>query len=246
MAKGYIYKFTLEKKEKKKVEVERKNKETGEMETVLTTKTVKTPVEFIVKKPTRRIVDEAEAQYAIELSKNIKKGIVTKNMLVKKYADTGGHLTEEEAKDMVRKIQRSNELANEIQLLAATDKDKNKKKIEGLEVELLNLRQELADLEMAMQGVYEHTADARAERSMLLWYTIQLCGILEDQEEKSFFDGIIYEDMLEDLYEKDENGDEVEKEALSNFMLIVSYWFYNNSVDEKNIKQFLEKSKSEG
>jgi hypothetical protein len=246
MAKGYIYKFTLEKKEKKKVEVERKNEETGEMETVLTTKTVKTPVEFIVKKPTRRIVDEAEAQYAIELSKNIKKGIVTKNMLVKKYADTGGHLTEEEAKDMVRKIQRSNELANEIQLLAATDKDKNKKKIEGLEVELLNLRQELADLEMAMQGVYEHTADARAERSMLLWYTIQLCGILEDQEEKSFFDGIIYEDMLEDLYEKDENGDEVEKEALSNFMLIVSYWFYNNSVDEKNIKQFLEKSKSEG
>lgn len=246
MTKGYIYKFTIDKKEKKKVEVERKNEETGETETVLTTKTVKTPVEFIVKKPTRRIVDEAEAQYAIELSKNIKKGIVTKNMLVKKYADTGGPLTEEEAKDMVRKLQRSNELANEIQLLSATDKDKNKKKIEGLEVELLNLRQELTDLEMAMQGVYEHTADARAERSMLLWYTIQLCGILENGEEKSFFEGLIYEDMLEDLYEKDENGDKVEKEALSNFMLIISYWFYNNNVDEKSIKEFLEKSKSEG
>ncbi len=101
MAQGYIYKFTLETKEKKKVEVERKNKETGEIETIIQNKTVKTPTEFVVKKPSRRLIDEAEAQYAIELSKNIKKGIITKNMLVKKYADTGGQLTETEAAGMV-------------------------------------------------------------------------------------------------------------------------------------------------
>ena len=83
MAQGYIYKFTIDKKEKKKVEVERKNQKTGEIETILQNKTIKTPVEFIVKKPSRRVIDEAEAQYAIELSKNIKKGIVTKNMMVK-------------------------------------------------------------------------------------------------------------------------------------------------------------------
>ena len=245
MAQGNIYKFTLTKTEKKKVEVERKNKETGEMETVLTPKTVKTPIEFVIKKPSRRIIDEAEAQYAIELSKNIKRGIVTKDMMVKKYADTGGSLTEEEVKDMLRKLQRSNEIANEIQLLSATDKENNKEKIEELEEELLSVRKELIDLEVAMQGVYEHTADARAERSMLLWYTIQLAKKIEEGEEKDFFNGIIYEDQLEDLYEKDEGEDEIEKEALSNFMLVVSYWFYNNSADEKQIKEFLEKQKSE-
>ena len=245
MAQGNIYKFTLTKTEKKKVEVERKNKETGEMETVLTPKTVKTPIEFVVKKPSRRIIDEAEAQYAIELSKNIKKGIVTKDMMVKKYADTGGSLTEEEVKDMLRKLQRSNEIANEIQLLSATDKENNKEKIEELEEELLSVRKELIDLEVAMQGVYEHTADARAERSMLLWYTIQLAKKIEEGEEKNFFNGIVYEDQLEDLYEKDEGENEIEKEALSNFMLVVSYWFYNNSADEKQIKEFLEKQKSE-
>ena len=245
MAQGNIYKFTLTKTEKKKVEVERKNKETGEMETVLTPKTVKTPIEFVIKKPSRRIIDEAEAQYAIELSKNIKRGIVTKDMMVKKYADTGGSLTEEEVKDMLRKLQRSNEIANEIQLLSATDKENNKEKIEELEEELLSVRKKLIDLEVAMQGVYEHTADARAERSMLLWYTIQLAKKIEEGEEKDFFNGIIYEDQLEDLYEKDEGEDEIEKEALSNFMLVVSYWFYNNSADEKQIKEFLEKQKSE-
>ena len=244
MAQGNIYKFTLNKEEKKKVEVERKNKETGETETILQNKTVKTPFEFVVKKPTRRIIDEAEAQYAIELSKNIKKGIVTKDMMVKKYADTGGSLTEEEVKDMLRKLQKSNELANKIQLLSATNKKENKEEIEELEQELLVLRKELVDIEMSMQGVYEHTADARAERSMLLWYTIQLAKKIEEEEEKEFFDGIIYEDQLESLYEKDESGDKIEKEALSNFMLIVSYWFYNNNATEKQIKEFIEKQKS--
>ena len=134
MAQGYIYKFTLETKEKKKVEVERKNKETGEIETVIQNKTVKTPTEFVIKKPTRRIMDEAEAQYAIEMSNNIKKGIVTKAMLVKKYADTGGTLTEAETKDMVKKLQRSNEVANKVQMLTAVDKKKNQKEIHFTEL----------------------------------------------------------------------------------------------------------------
>ena len=191
MAQGNIYEFTLETKEKKKVEVERKNKETGEVETIVQNKTVKVPVEYVIKKPTRRVIDEAEAQYAVEMSKNIKRGIVTKAMLVKKYADTGGTLTEEETKDMVRKLQRSNEIANKVQLLTGTNKKENKKEIEELNSELLVLRQELADLEMSMQGVYDHTADARSERAMLLWYTIQLARKIEEEKEALFFDGLL-------------------------------------------------------
>ena len=235
MKTKYIYKFQVNKSEKKQVEVNRKNKETGETETILQNKTVKTPVEFVIKKPSRRIVDEAEAQYAIELSKNIKKGIVTKDMLVKKYADTGGSLTEEETKDTLRKLQRSNEITNKVQMLSATGKEKNKSEIE----ELVQIRKNLIDIEMSVQSVYEHTADARAERSMLLWYAVQLGGIVEEGEEKSFFDGLIYEDQLNNLYEKDEEGEDFEKEALNKLMLVVSYWFYNNQAGEKDIEEFL-------
>ena len=239
MAQGYIYKFSLDKKEKKQVEVNRKNKETGETEIILQNKTVKTPVEFVVKKPTRRIIDEAEAQYAVELSKNIKKGIVTKAMMIKKYADTGGALTEEQAKDMVRNLQKSNEISNKIQLLS-TEKEKPTKEIEKLEAELLTIRKELAEFETAMQGVYEHTADARSERSMLLWYVIQLSRILKDEEEEFFFNGILYEDQLEDLYKKDEEGDEIEMRALSTMMSIVSYWFYNGESTKEELDDFLK------
>ena len=245
MAQGNIYEFTLETKEKKKVEVERKNKETGEVETIVQNKTVKVPVEYVIKKPTRRVIDEAEAQYAVEMSKNIKRGIVTKAMLVKKYADTGGTLTEEETKDMVRKLQRSNEIANKVQLLTGTNKKENKKEIEELNSELLVLRQELADLEMSMQGVYDHTADARSERAMLLWYTIQLATKIEDGQEALFFDGLLYEDQLESLYEKDENGSSMEQEALNKFMSVISLWFYNNSVTQEQINEFLKQQTNE-
>ena len=242
MAQGYIYKFSLDNEEKKKVEVKRKNKETGETEIVLQNKTVKTPVEFVVKQPTRRIMDEGEAQYAIEMSKNIKKGIVTKAMLIKKYADTGGTLTEVETKDMVRKIQKSNEIGNKIQMLTAVDKKKHEKEIEELNSELLILRKELTDLEMSMQGVYDHTADARSERAMLLWYAIQLAREIKDKEETLFFDGLLYEDQLEDLYKKDEDGSELEKKALSKIMTAVSYWFYNNNATQEDIEAFVKQA----
>lgn len=242
MAKGYIYKFSLEKEEKQKKEVKRKNKETGETEIILQNKTVKTPVEFALKQPTRRIMDEGEAQYAVEMSNNIKRGIVTKAMLIKKYADTGGTLTEAETKDMVRKIQKSNEIGNKIQMLTAVDKKKHEKEIEELNSELLILRKELTDLEMSMQGVYEHTADARSERSMLLWYTVQLAREIKDGEETLFFNGLLYEDQLEDLYKKDEDGTELEKKALSKMMSAVSYWFYNNAATQEQIEAFVNQA----
>ena len=68
MAKGNIYTFKITKSEKKKVETTRKNKETGEEETVLSNKTVKTTVEFLVKRPTRRLADDADVYYSQQLS----------------------------------------------------------------------------------------------------------------------------------------------------------------------------------
>ena len=88
---------------------------------------------------------------------------------------------------MVRKLQKSNEISNKIQLLTATKKKGSEKEIEELTSELLILRKELADIEMSMQGVYDHTADARSERSMLLWYTIQLARKIEEEKEALFF-----------------------------------------------------------
>lgn len=238
MEKGKnIYEFIVEKKTKEQVETVRKNKD-GEEETVTKNKTVKVPVKFIVKKPTRRMIDAAEEFFAIQLSKNVKKGIVTKAMLSKKYADTGGTLTEDEGKEMIRAVQRSNELSNEIQKLIAIKADKNE--ISKLEEELLITRKNLIELENSLQGVYQNTADSRAERSTLIWYVIHLSKYVDEGQEKDFFKGLIYEDRLEDLYEKDESEDEFTIQALNKLMRAVSYWHYTGDSDKEKIDEFIK------
>ena len=84
MPKENIYKFTVKRSEKRPVQTKRKNKD-GEEETVTTNKTVKVPTDYILQKPTRRVAEDAEVFYSVQLSKAIKMGIVTKAMLVKKY-----------------------------------------------------------------------------------------------------------------------------------------------------------------
>lgn len=238
MAQGNIYTFTVDKTETKEVEVKRKNKETGKDEKVIEEQEVATPIEFVIKKPSRRLVDEAETQYAVELSNNLKKGIVSKAMLAKQYSDTGGALTEDETKTVLVLMKDIQLLENEVQLLS-TAKTKNKKEIAEKQALITSKRSSLIDLESSVQGVYQHTADSRAERALLLWYTIQLAKIVVDGEEQDFFEGIIYEEKVESFYSKEESSD-FNREVVEKLMKVVSFWFYSQTTDEKQISEFVD------
>ena len=112
-----IYSFIFEKEEKvKRTETSTvKNPETGEEEEVSVTKEVseKTPYRVIMKQPTRRQIEEAELEFSVEMSQCIKKGILTKAMLAKKYSDTGGLLAEEDAKALTKMYVKYGELSQE-------------------------------------------------------------------------------------------------------------------------------------
>jgi cellobiose-specific phosphotransferase system component IIA len=239
MAKELI-RFTVDKSETKQIETKRTNEETGEEEIVLQNKNVKTPVEFVMHAPTRRLQEDAEMHYSVQLSKAVKNGVLTKAMLIKKYADTGGALTEDETREMVKKLQRSNEISNEIQMLHAEDKKQNKEKIDELNQELLKIRKEMIDLESALQGVYQHTADAKAERSLLVWYIINLFKKVEEGKEKEIFAGVDYEDKLESFYKMDESEDDFESKLIEKLSRAVSFWMYGDNEDKNKFKKFIE------
>jgi hypothetical protein len=239
MAKEYIYEFTLKKKVKKQVETKRKGKD-GEEETVLSNRTISVPVKFSIKKPTRRMADEAEVFYSVQLSKAIKMGIVTKAMLIKKYADNGGALSEEESKELLKSLKKLNDLENEYKLCAVKKTKESKKRSEELVLEIVTLKRELQELESSLQSVYQHTADSKAEKEVLLWYAIQLAKFSEDGgEEKAFFNGTDFEEQLEDLYDKYEVDDSFESEATSKICRVVGYWFYNQTAEKKDIEKFI-------
>lgn len=240
MAKENIYDFKVKKSEIRQVESKRKNKK-GEEETVTTEKKVKVPVTFVIERPTRRISEEAELFYSIQLSKGIKMGIVTKAMLVKKYQDSGGALTENEAKDLLKGMRDLNDLENEYKLLNSTEKKENKKRIEEVETEMQSLRRDLVNMETSLQSVYQHTADAKAERETLAWYTINLSKFIDQGgKPQNYFEGLDYEEQLEDFYNKFESEDETEVEIVTKLSKIISYWFYSQSSTRKDIEKFLE------
>jgi len=240
MAKEIIYEFTIKKPEVKQVETTRTNKK-GEKETILSNKTVKTPVKIVVEKPTRRMADDAEVHYSIQLSKAIKMGIVTKAMLIKKYADNGGALTEDESKELLRSLKKLNDLENEYKLIAGTKDETKKERSEELEVEIISLKRDLQALESSLQSVYQHTADAKAERSTLMWYVINLVKQeTEDKKLVSFFKGIDFEEQLEDFYDKYESEKGFDFDVVSKVSKIIGYWFYAQESSKEDIDAFIK------
>ena len=99
MAFKELYSFTIEEEKEVEKTSKRKNKKTGEETTVTKKVKKKVPIQISIKRPSRRELEEAELEYSVEMSRCVKKGILTKAMLYKKYNDTGGVWTENEAKD---------------------------------------------------------------------------------------------------------------------------------------------------
>ena len=102
-----IYSFTveLEKEVEKAIEKTIIDKDTGEEKKVSVNEKVieKEPIRVILKEPNRRQIEEADMEYSIEMSQCVKRGILTKAMLAKKYSDSGVLLAEQHAKNLSKK-----------------------------------------------------------------------------------------------------------------------------------------------
>ena len=143
-----LYQFTIDKEEMVDKESKRTSKKTGEV--TITKKKVKqkVPIEIKIKRPSRRQLEDAELQYSIEISKCVKQGILTKAMLAKKYADTGGTFSEDGFKEYGKLYTRILELQNEYMKLDTVDKPdtKQKKRLEQLKSEIAEVKRELVNV----------------------------------------------------------------------------------------------------
>ena len=94
-----LYSFSLDKEEEVEKETSRKNKKTGDITKNIKKVKEKVPYAIRLKRPSRRELEEAELEYSVEMSKCVKKGILTRAMLFKKYSDTGGMYTDDESEN---------------------------------------------------------------------------------------------------------------------------------------------------
>jgi hypothetical protein len=242
-----IYSFTVEKTEKVKQTKTKKvkNPETQELEEVSVTKEVSEdiPYRIILKQPTRRDMEEAELEYSIEMSNCIRKGILTKAMLAKKYSDTGGLLTEEDAKGLTANYVKYGEILNEFQKLnVKTKKTKtDEDRIAKLSGDMAVLRKQIVDTETSYSSLFNHTADTRAQNKAIQWYILHLTHVQKEDKDEidPLFDGKSFEDRLDRFYELEEEEDELYDIVGGKVATLISFWYYSSgSVTREEFDKF--------
>ena len=245
MENKVLYQFTLDKEYEKIVESTRKNKKTGEETITKRKKKVKEPVEVQIKRPNRRELEEAELEYSVEMSNCIKKGILTKAMLAKKYSDTGGVFSETNSEEYASLYKDALDLQNEYMRLDTVEKRTEKQegrfeKVKGL---MASNRKEIVDFESNFQSLFDHTADIKAQNKVLLWYCLYLTFVYDEELDKfvQYFKGEDFEEKKSYYYDLEESDDKFYNDLIKKVSTTLAFWFFNQASSQKEFEELIKK-----
>lgn len=240
-----IYEFSVNEKTEKEVQ---KTKIIDEKEVkVLEKETVETPVKFLFKKPGRRDEEEGELFYASRMHELVNKySLLTRAMLINKYRDSGGLVSEETEKEVSKVLKRYIELDAEIPVLRATSKKtkKQKEKLETLEQEFVSVQKQFADLQSYKESLFSQCADDKARNDLLRWYAINFSYVQkeDDDEPSSYFSGDNFEEKLDDYFEKEDQASDFYKAAGEKLGLVSMIWFFHRPKTAEDFKKLVEEA----
>ena len=244
MAFKELYSFTLDEEKEIEKTHTRKNKKTGEETTVTKKVKEKVPVQIKIKRPSRRELEDAELEYSVELSKCVKKGILTKAMLFKKYSDTGGVWSEDDAQDYGKLYKEIFDIQNEYVRLENVEKktEKQKEKLEKLKEDLAFTKRKIVNAESSMHSLFDHTADTKAQNRLLLWYTLMLTHIQREDDENPlpYFEGEEFEEKINDYYGKEDNSNDLYEAIVKKVTTILAFWFFNQASTPDEFNKLIE------
>lgn len=224
----WLHTFTISKETEEEKQVE----ETVNGEVVKVTRKVKTlkDVVFALKKPNRRLYERADLFYGVQLAAGIRAGLLTKALLLKRYRDDGGALSEGDTQYFNNLVEQLSVVELEHQrALANLDKlsvSDNEKRIKEAFDKKFDIVRKLQSFETINRALFSHTAESKAEMQLSNWWTVYL-GYWDENGDGNyteFFKGDNFEDKMkywDELYDKDEA---FFLEALARFSLIIGLW----------------------
>ena len=244
MAFKELYSFTLDEEKEIEKTHTRKNKKTVEETTVTKKVKEKVPVQIKIKRPSRRELEDAELEYSVELSRCVKKGILTKAMLFKKYSDTGGVWSEDDAQDYGKLYKEIFDIQNEYVRLENVEEktEKQKEKLEKLKEDLAFTKRKIVNAESSMHSLFDHTADTKAQNRLLLWYTLMLTHIQREDDENPlpYFEGEEFEEKINDYYGKEDNSSDLYEAIVKKVTTILAFWFFNQASTPDEFNKLIE------
>ena len=244
-----LYEFTLEKEELVK-ETETTKNDKGEE--VTTTKEVNKTVEkkFFLRKPTRKLFDDAELFYGVELSKGIKAGLLTRALLQKRFSNDGGTLGEKEREEWTQLYNDTFDRQVELQQLSLIDKkdrtDEQKEKLNECTRFLAEARTRIQEFEMQQSSLFDQTAENRARNRTILWWVLNLAHAeLDGNTQEQVFKGGTYEERLAEYDRFEEEDDDFQLEVINKFFYYVSFWYVSKTSDKKQFEELIRFAEQE-
>ena len=182
-----LYTFKEVKKEKVLTTKSTEN-EKGEKVTVEKEEEREVSHEFFMRKPNRRLYDDADLYYAVKLSEGIKAGLLTKALLEKRYDNDGGALSNDEIEKYGKLYIDFYNKQKEIADLHADGKvtKEEQAKLSELKDVIDNTRSALTSFEMGQQALFDQTAEVRARNKTILWWVLNASYKMDGEEETPF------------------------------------------------------------
>lgn len=200
------------------------------------------PVEFLLKQPNRRQIQDAECVYSIEMSKAIRQGILTKAMLLNKYKDVGGLVSEKDSKDLAERYKELENLTAEtVTLKAVLQENRTEEQnvqLEKLESQISSLRREIILRETSYLDLFNHTADTRAQNRSILWYILHLTYYKDPSKNHKdyvpFFEGKTFEEKEENLIKLEDLNDPLYLDVYSKIVNVFNFWFFSENATKED------------
>jgi len=226
--------------EKRKVKEKQIVKETR-------TETINKEHTFVIKQPTRRQMEEADMEYSIEMSRCVKNGILTKAMLMNKYSDTGGMLSESDAEKLSSMYGELGQLQTEITQLTmqSANNQTNEEKRKSIGEKMAVLRKAIAVAETNFSALLNHTADNKAQTKVISWYLLNLTYTEENKDLVGFFPGSTFEEKKAALYTMEEQENNLLSIVYDKLTAFISFWYFSAAASESDFKE-LEQDIDEG
>ena len=242
MSAKWMYEFTVPRTEKIKKVVETTS-DKGEKTTTEKEEIKNFEVSFAIKKPTRRVYDDANLYYAVKISEGVKAGMMTRALLEKRYENDGGELSEAESDEIATLTYRLYQCQGELEKVTLNldkipEEDKNKK-TESIIEEITKIRTELIRFENLRNSFYEQTAEARAQRLAAIWWVVQLSNMKEDKDANyvSLFLGDTYEERLAHFDQMDEGDDPFWSANTARLAYLVSAWNSGQASEKEEFEE---------
>ena len=236
-----IYTFTIDKVAKvSEKRTEKYTDDSGEeKERTITEEVEKTiPIEILIKKPNRKQIQEADMVYSIEMSRCIKLGILTKNMLLNKYTDTGGLVSKEDNKVIDKAKTDLIDMEEKLVTLVAVPREERseelRSEIKNLELDIVDLRKRLVETQASYLDLFNNTADSKAQSRAVMWYVLNMSFYKDTSggdDFKPLFIGDTFDDKEEYSYTLEESGNFIYDNAYGKIARVVSFWYFTGTED---------------